>query len=75
MLDNFIKAIDEGLDGTDEDGVVLPLCYLENIIKESNNSARLLKDNKHYYLSVLSRLKYEDRRRMVMDFIINAKEV
>ena len=73
-VDNYIKAIEEGLKGTDPDGVLLPLGYLENIIKDNNGYIELLPGKKHYYLSVLSRIEDEERRGKLMDFIMTAPE-
>lgn len=73
-VDNYIKALDEGLKGTDPDGVLLPLGYLENIIRDNKGYIELLPGRRHYYLSVVSRIENDDRRNKLIDFLVGAPE-
>lgn len=74
-IDNYMMALDEGLKGTDPDGVLLPLGYLENIIRDNKGYIKLLPGRKHYYLSVVSQLDDAERRGRLMDFFIAAPEM
>lgn len=74
-IDNYIKAIEEGLKGIDEDGILLPLGYLELLIHDNEGSIQILKGKRHFYIEVLSRLRYKERKNDVIDVVIRAQEV
>ena len=73
-VDNYISALEEGIKGNDPDGVLLPLGYLEEIVKRDKGYVELLPGKKRYYLSVITRIENEERRNKLIDFLIVAPE-
>lgn len=73
-IDNFVKAIDEGLKGTDIDAINIAVSHLELIMKENKGYVTILNGKRKEYISILSNVN-DERIDGIIEKIIKAAEL